>query len=111
MRQAEKILAERYHIKIKIIDLRLLKPINKYMLIAAANDCKNILIVDEGQKTGSVSEELITLLVEELKLLPKIKRLIGKDSFIPIGDAWQYVLPSQDDIVSTVVAMVQDEVE
>ncbi len=37
----------------------------------------SIVIVDEGRKTGSISEELITLLSEEILLGKSISRLNG----------------------------------
>lgn len=98
-RQAVKILQENYQVKIKIIDLRWLAPLHESAILAAIQGCKRILIVDECRKTGSLSEELMTLMMEKLNPLPKIKRITAENSFIPLGQAWQYVLPSREDIV------------
>ncbi len=105
-RQAEKILRDKHNIQIKIIDLRWLAPLPEQALINAVNDCQHILIVDECRKTGSLSEALMSLFVEQLSPLPKLKRITAKDCFIPLGQAWEYVLPSCDEIVQTVVEMV-----
>lgn len=98
-RQAALELEEKYKIKVKIIDLRWLAPLPAQAILKEIKNCKRVLIVDECRKTGSISEALITLLVENLKTLPKIKRITGEDSFIPLGEAWKYVLPSKDDII------------
>ncbi len=105
-RQAEKILRDEYQLNIKIIDLCWLSPLPKEALLNAIKDCQHVLIVDECRQTGSISEELITLFVESLPRLPAIKRLTGKDSYIPTGNSWQTVLPSRDDIIQHVVNML-----
>lgn len=61
-------------------------------------DCKNILIVDECRKTGSVSEELMALLKDK----QNIERLTGEDSFIPLGRAYASTLPSKESITQAV---------
>lgn len=106
-RQAAKELHDKYRLKIKIIDLRWLAPLPEESILREVKDCENILIVDECRKTGSISEALVTMLVENLKKMPKLKRVTGHDSFIPLGEAWKYVLPSRDDIVGAVVGMVK----
>lgn len=102
-RQAEKILREQHKHRCKIIELRWLAPLPKESLLKAIAGDERILIVDECRKTGSLSEELVTWLVENVTPLPKIARITGEDTFIPIGTSWQYVLPSRDDIVQKVI--------
>lgn len=104
--QAAKELHDKYRLKIKIIDLRWLAPLPEESILREVKDCENILIVDECRKTGSISEALVTMLVENLEKLPKIKRVTGHDSFIPLGEAWKYVLPSRDNIVGTVTELL-----
>lgn len=99
-RQAAKELEEKYHLMVKIVDVHWLAPLPEKAILQAVRSCKQVLIVDECRKSGSLSEALITLLVENLDPLPRIKRVTGQDSFIPLGDAWQYVLPSKEAIVS-----------
>ncbi|GAB4392660.1 MAG: alpha-ketoacid dehydrogenase subunit alpha/beta [Gammaproteobacteria bacterium] len=104
--QAQQTLQQQFGLSVKIIDLHWLAPLPITSLMQAIASDKRILIVDEGRKTGSISEELMAHLLEQLNPLPMIKRITGEDTFIPLGDAWHYVLPSKDDIVRTVVAMV-----
>ena len=99
-RQAQAVLSDQHQLNIKVIDLRWLAPLPWPAMIKAVENCKRILIVDETRRTGSLSEGLMTGLLESLNPLPMITRLTGLDSFIPLGDACQYVLPSRDDIIT-----------
>ncbi|NQD38187.1 MFS transporter [Permianibacter sp. IMCC34836] len=106
-RQAEKILRDKHGIASKIVDLRWVAPLHIEHLLKAVEGYKKVLIVDECRKTGSLSEEITTHLVEHSKKLPQIKRITGKDSFITTGTSWQYLLPSVDDIVTAAIALHQ----
>lgn len=98
---AAKVLAE-HGINLKLIDLRWLAPLPVDELLHAVSGVVNVLIVDEGRRTGSISETLFTLFMERLTPLPNIQRITGEDCFIPLGEAWQYILPSVADIVAMV---------
>lgn len=101
-RQAIKQLQNNDSIQARLIDLRWLSPVNEAALVEAVEDCQRILIVDEGRKTGSLSETLISLFCEnQLKI--KIDRITGEDCFIPIGDAWKYLLPSVEQIIQKIL--------
>jgi len=104
-RQAAKILAEKHHIGVKVVDLHWLKPLPDDAILREVRSAKRVLIVDEGRRSGSVSEALMTLLMERASPTLMVKRLTGEDCFIPLGHAWQYVLPSRDKIVAMVKAM------
>ncbi|HRD69019.1 MAG TPA: thiamine pyrophosphate-dependent enzyme [Legionella sp.] len=110
-RQAEKILLEQHQIKIKIIDLRWLSPLPKEAILREVAKAKRVLIVDEGRQSGSISEGLMTLLMEDAPARLKVRRITGKDCFIPLGTAWQYLLPSQESIVEAVIALQSDKRE
>lgn len=110
-RQAEKILRETHGISVKIVDLRWLCPLPKEAILKEVAQAKRVLIVDEGRQSGSISEGLMTLLMEESSSRLKVKRITGKDCFIPLGTAWQYLLPSQESIVEAVIALQSDKRE
>lgn len=105
-RQAALDIAARTGVAPKIIDLRWLAPLDEARLAAEVSDCSNVLIVDECRRTGSQSEALVTILVENLPTLPHIKRLTADDCFIPLGKAATALLPSKDDIVDAALAML-----
>lgn len=109
-RQAEKILQEQ-GVFCRIIDLRWLAPLDEQGIIAQANLCEHVLIVDECRQTGSISEALFTLLAESktANQTLKISRITAQDSFIPLGGAAYHVLPSTQQIVDEVLALVADK--
>jgi len=102
---AAKILLEQHDIECRLIDIRWLHPLPEQALIEATQDCHNILIVDECRRSGSVSEALMTLFLEQ-KHNANIDRLNAEDCFIPLGDAANALLPSADKIVAKALALV-----
>lgn len=95
--QAANILKEKYNVNISVIDLRWLKPLPEKTLLKAIEPFSQILIIDECRKTASLSEELMTLLLEKTHG-KTLKRHCAEDSFIPLGPAWQHLLPSTESI-------------
>lgn len=110
-RQAAKILQEQHGIAVKIVDMRWLSPLPKEGILNEVAKAKRVLIVDEGRQSGSVSEGLMALLMEEAAAHLKIKRITGKDCFIPLGTAWHYLLPSKESIIEAVLGMHSDKRE
>lgn len=110
-RQAAAVLQEQHSISVKIVDLRWLSPLPVKAILKELAKAKQVLIVDEGRQSGSVSEGLMTLLLEEASSRLKIKRITGKDCFIPLGNAWQYLLPSKESIIEAVIALQSDKRE
>jgi len=104
-RQAAKVLQDSHGLNCKIVDLRWLSPLPEEAILRETAKAKRVLIVDEGRKSGSLSEGLMTLLMEKSSHKLKIKRLTGEDCFIPLGTAWQYLLPGRDSIVAAVLAL------
>lgn len=105
-RQAAKVLTDKFGVAVKVVDLRWLAPLNEAAIVNAVAGCKRVLIVDESRKTGSISEALMTLLLEQCHPLPTLKRITGHDSFIPLGDAWKYILPSKEDIIDVATELL-----
>lgn len=110
-RQAAKVLQDEHNINVKIVDLRWLSPLPEDAILQEIAQAKNVLIVDEGRQSGSVSEGLITLLVEKATSSLQIKRITGKDCFIPLGTAWHYLLPSKESIIDAVIALRSEKKE
>jgi len=100
-RQAEKELAEK-GIHCRDVDLRWLAPLDEAGIVEQVSACDKVLIVDECRQTGSISEALMSLIIEksEAKAPGNVQRLCAQDSFIPLGSAAYHVLPSKDDIVN-----------
>lgn len=94
-------------IGVRVLDLRWLAPLDTAAIAAHANDCGSVLVVDEGRRSGGVSEAIITALVEHARLGIPIRRIVGEDTYIPLGPAANTVLPSEDRIVEAARAMVR----
>ncbi len=104
-RQAAKVLADKHGISVKIVDLHWLCPLPAEAILREVSKAKSVLVVDEGRKSGSLSEGIMTLLMERASSRIKVKRITGEDCFIPLGTAWEYLLPSRDKIVAAVKAL------
>ncbi len=102
-RFAANTLKKEHNINVKLIDLRWLVPLNATDLLKAIHDCKFILIVDECRKTASLSEQLLSLILEKSAPLPEVKRITAFDSFIPLGMAWEFILPSTKQIIDAII--------
>ncbi|MCH7742698.1 MAG: MFS transporter [Proteobacteria bacterium] len=83
---------EKAGVSLRIVDLRWLAPMNEDEILAQVATCKAVLIVDECRKTGSISEALMTLMLERQVQVP-VARVTAEDSFIPIGAASTLTLP------------------
>ncbi|GLX85939.1 MFS transporter [Thalassotalea loyana] len=105
-RQAQKILKEQ-GVNARVIDLRYLAPLDEQGILKEVKQCKNVFIVDECRQTGSISEALFTLIAESGYDMSNVGRLCAHDSFIPLGGAAYHVLPSTEQIVEQVTALVQ----
>ena len=107
-RQAGEILSREHNIDARIIDLRWLAPLNEAAIIAAIAPCKHVLIVDECRRTGSQSEALMTLIMEQAPAPPpRLARLAAEDSFIALGPAATATLPHRDGIVAAALALLR----
>jgi 2-oxoisovalerate dehydrogenase E1 component len=106
-RQAAKILEDKHGVKTRIIDLRWIKPLEKKALVAEAEKCSSVLIVDECRETGSISEELMTAFVEEGVKRPPVRRICARDCFIPLGEAATVTLPDRDGIVEAALKLAK----
>ena len=103
-RQAEALLAAD-GVKARVIDLRWLAPLDPAAIVAAVGGARRVLIVDECRVTGSQSEAIMALVMEQMPN-KKVARLAADDCFIPLGKAATIPLPSRDDIVAAARALV-----
>jgi 2-oxoisovalerate dehydrogenase E1 component len=81
----------------RILDLRWLAPLPVQDILREAAETGKVLIVDETRRSGGVSEDVMTALVDE-HFTGSVARVTSQDSFIPLGDAAQQVLLSEDAI-------------
>ncbi|WP_214319892.1 thiamine pyrophosphate-dependent enzyme [Nonomuraea sediminis] len=81
----------------RVLDLRWLAPLPVEDLLRAAELTGKVLIADETRHTGSISEALIAALVDA-GFTGQVARVTSSDSFIPLGDAANLVLLSEEEI-------------
>ncbi|MGQ4880501.1 thiamine pyrophosphate-dependent enzyme [Billgrantia sp. LNSP4103-1] len=99
-------------VSLRIVDLRWLTGIDHDEVHRRIADCGQVLVVDECRRSGSLSEELMTALVERGVPGDRLHRLTAEDSFIPLGRAATVTLPSVETIVTQarrLVASRQDD--
>jgi 2-oxoisovalerate dehydrogenase E1 component len=83
-------------IEARVIDLRWLNPLNVEMIARHTAACGRALVVDEGRRTGGISEAIVTAIVEHAGCEVAIRRVVGEDTYIPLGPAANLVLPSHE---------------
>jgi 2-oxoisovalerate dehydrogenase E1 component len=102
LRVAERLRLE--GIACRVLDLRWLAPLPVDDLLTNAADVGRVVVVDETRHRGGVGEAIVTALVEGGFAGP-IARVSAHDSFVPLGDAANLVLVSEDDIADAVRAI------
>jgi 2-oxoisovalerate dehydrogenase E1 component len=109
--RAARVLEKEHGIRARVCDLRWLQPLDAATICAEARTCGRVLVVDEGRRTGGLSEGVFTLLAESMGAeTPRLARCVGEDTYVPLGNAWRHVLPSEEGIVSAAVALVKQPV-
>ncbi len=98
---------ERDGARVRVVDLRWLTSIDHDRVHDAVHGCAKILIVDECRRSASVSEEIVTALVERHVPSDRIARLTAEDSFIPLGVGATSTLPSKASIVAAAKALLK----
>jgi 2-oxoisovalerate dehydrogenase E1 component len=90
----------------RVVDLRWLAPLPVDDLLREAAATGRVLVADETRRTGGVSEGILAALVDA-EFEGAVSRVASKDSFIPLGDAADLVLLSEDEIERAAVALVE----
>jgi 2-oxoisovalerate dehydrogenase E1 component len=99
LRVAERLAAD--GISCRVLDLRWLAPMPIAAVVQHADDVGRVVVVDETRRSGGVGEAVVAGLAEAGYRGP-LRRVAAQDSFVPLGDAAQLVLVSEDDIDAAV---------
>jgi len=108
-RKAAKILQDEHDIDTRVVDIRWLHPLPELAIVKAVAHCDHVLVVDECRKSGSVSEAIFTLLVEQNLQMQGLARINAEDCFIPLGEAAHLVLPSVNSIVAGALKLINSD--
>jgi 2-oxoisovalerate dehydrogenase E1 component len=108
--QVSRRLEKELGVKCRIMDLRWLLPLNEKQILEQASQCQRVLMVDEGRRSGGISESILALLAEQLPKPRPMSRVVGLDTYTPLGAAAGMVLPSTQDIYDQARRLVEREV-
>ena len=103
-RRVAKRLADRHGIVARVLDLRWLSPLPVDDLLREARLAGRVLVVDETRRSGGVSEGVFAELVDAGFAGP-MRRVVARDSFIPLGPAANLVLVGEDEIETAAVEL------
>ena len=99
VRVAERL--QREGIGCRVYDLRWLAPLPIDEVLQQAGEVGRVVVVDETRRQGGAGEGVVTGLTERGFRGP-LARVAARDSFVPLGDAANLVLVSEDDIADAV---------
>ncbi len=100
-------LQREHGVNARVVDLRWLNPLNEQAIVEQASACGACLVVDEGRRTGGVGEAIVTVLAEQCDPVPPVTRVAGHDTYVPLGPAARLVMPTEPDIVSGVMRLLE----
>ncbi|HET9602627.1 MAG TPA: thiamine pyrophosphate-dependent enzyme, partial [Acidimicrobiales bacterium] len=92
-------------VETRVVDLRWLAPLPTEDILREAEATGRMLVVDETRRTGGLSEGVLAGLVDA-GYAGRMARVASKDSVIPLGDAAQLVLVSEEEIEHAALALV-----
>ena len=104
--RAARALERRSGKRVRVLDLRWLKPLNGELIARHAREIGKVLVVDEGRRTGGISEEIFTAIDEHAGHGIVKRRVVGADTYIPLGAAANLVLVSESEILDAAVQML-----
>jgi 2-oxoisovalerate dehydrogenase E1 component len=93
-------------ISCRVFDLRWLAPLPIEQVAAHAGEIGRVLVVDETRHAGGVGEGVVAGLVES-GYTGALARVAARDTFIPLGEAANLVLVSEDEIVDAATRVAQ----
>ncbi|MBK9385096.1 MAG: MFS transporter [Planctomycetes bacterium] len=105
--QAAAILERERGIKVRLVDLQWLLPLDLDTVVREATSAGTVLFVDEARATsGGVSEALMSALYERTGGSVLAARHTAADTFVPLGPAAPLVSPSKESILEAARALL-----
>jgi 2-oxoisovalerate dehydrogenase E1 component len=90
---------------VQVLDLRWIAPLPVDDLLLAVSSTRRVLVADETRKSAGVGEGVLSALVEA-RFPGRMARVASRDSFVPLGDAANLVLLSEDEIEKAARALL-----
>jgi len=91
----------------RVLDLRWLKPLDVEAIARHAGECRSVLVFDEGRPDGGIGEAVTTALVEAGVADRPVRRLTSADCYIPLGDAANLVLATEEELLAACRLVLQ----
>lgn len=104
LRVARRLRAE-HRADVRVLDLRWLTPLPVDDLLAHAQACGRVLVVDETRRSGGVGEGVLAELVQRGFTGP-MARVSSRDSPVPLGAAADLVLLQEPEILDAALALL-----
>jgi 2-oxoisovalerate dehydrogenase E1 component len=104
--RAARRLEQELGIQARVVDLRFLAPLPLDAVLEHARDVGRLLVVDEGRRSGSLSEGIAAAVLDSGSAT-RFARVTSADSFIPLGEAANLVLLGEDEIVEAAQRLVR----
>jgi 2-oxoisovalerate dehydrogenase E1 component len=104
-RRVARTLAAEDGVSVRIVDLRWLQPLPHDALEPHARACGRVLVVDECRASSGIADAVVAELHERIDGV-RCRRVVGADSYIPLGAAADRVLVSEDDILAGARALL-----
>ncbi|KPU84506.1 MFS transporter [Marinosulfonomonas sp. PRT-SC04] len=92
-------------VKVRVIDMRWIAPVPRDELFKKTEGCGAVLIVDECRETGSQSEGLMAMFMENGT--KNLARVTALDCFIATGPAYGVTLPTAEGIADAALALLE----
>ena len=103
---------KKFKITSNVLDLRVIRPLDKKKILKTTKKTKNILIVDNGMISFGISSEISSLISENSKLKKNIKRLGVEETPIPSSVALaKYCYPEEYSIVRAALELLKIKVD
>ena len=82
---------------VRVVDLRWVSPLPVQDIVLQAAATRRVLVADETRHSGGVGEGVLAALVEA-RFPGRMARVASRDSYVPLGDAANLVLLSEEQI-------------
>lgn len=87
--KASKILEKEFGVKIEIIDLKLIKPLNLKLILDSVKKTKRLICLDTGMITGSISSDIVSKVISKIMKNLKSPPIIMGSPDIPIPSTYE----------------------
>jgi 2-oxoisovalerate dehydrogenase E1 component len=100
--QAAQTLEQKHGLRVKVVDLRFLKPLPWQDMHKEADGYQKVLIVDECRQGGGVAEAIVSGF-HVAGFMGQMRVVQAVDTYIPLGTAANVVLPQVSDVVKAAI--------